>query len=198
MYASRIVSDILRSAAGARWLSILCLLALLPLTARAESASREYQVKAAFLFNFAQFVEWPAEAFADAAAPIRIGVLGDDPFGQTLEDMVRGETVRERSIEVQRGRRVDELGGCHLLFISRSERARVAGILGSIALNPVLTVSELDDFAAQGGGIRLYLVGTKVRFEINPDLVQRQRLKVSSQLLSLGTIAAPGRQGEGR
>lgn len=180
----------------APWLCAVALLLTLLPCAQAETAAREYQVKAAFLFNFLQFVEWPAEAFTAEAAPIRIGILGDDPFGPMLEETVRGETIRQRPLEVRRGRRIDDLGGCHLLFISRSEQGRVGGILQEVGQAPVLTVSDLDGFADRGGGIRLFLVGKKVRFEINAEAVQKQRLKVSSQLLSLGKPAGSTRAGE--
>ena len=89
----------------------------------------EYQVKAVFLFRFAQFVEWPPEAFSDAQAPIVIGVLGEDPFGGFLDEAVAGERVNRRPLEVRRYRRMDEIGGCHILFIAESEEARPRRIL---------------------------------------------------------------------
>lgn len=165
------------------------LLACLPGRGWAENASPEYGVKAAFLLNFAQFIEWPAEAFADPAAPLRIGVLGDDPFGATLDDTLHGATVRARPLVVVRGSDPQQLADCHLLFVSRSERARLPEIFATLAERPALTVSEIDGFIAQGGSIRLYLAGRKVRFEINPAVVQGHRLKASSQLLSLSRPA---------
>jgi hypothetical protein len=150
------------------------------------SVPKEYQVKAACLFNFAQFVEWPAAAFPDADAPIRIGVLGDDPFGAALEETVRGETVRNRKLVIQRSHRVADLKNCHVLFISKSEKKRVAEILSQLSSSDVLTVSEVESFARRGGIINFYLAGKKVRFEINPDAAKRKGLKVSAQLLELG------------
>src|ERR1700741_2837366 len=91
------------------------------LNASAQTASREYQVKAVFLFNFAQFVDWPPAAFSGADAPLVIGILCDDPFGPYLDETVRDEKVADRPLEIQRYRRVDEIRTCHVLFISRSE-----------------------------------------------------------------------------
>src|SRR5882762_8203434 len=87
--------------------------------------SRENQIKAVFLFNFAQFVEWPAQAFPEARTPLVIGVLGDDPFGAFLDETVRGEKVNNRPLVVQRYRRVEDIEICHILFISASETAKM-------------------------------------------------------------------------
>jgi hypothetical protein len=152
------------------------------------AASKEYQIKAAFLFNFVQFVEWPAAAFPDALAPVRIGVLGEDPFGSSLQEIVQGEKVHDRNLVLQRSREIEDLKDCHLLFICKSERARVGEILSEVAPRSVLTVSEVEGFAQRGGIINLYLEANKVRFEINPTAAQLHGLKISSQLLSLGKI----------
>src|SRR5690606_29576187 len=150
--------------------------------------SREYQIKAVFLFNFLQFVEWPETAFADPASPGRIGVLRDDPFGQALDDAVRGEPIGGRPLVVRRSRNVEDLQDCHLLFLSRSETRRADEILARLDRRPVLTVSEIDGFARHGGVIAFYPDGKKVRFEINSDAARRQSLRISSQLLDLGRI----------
>jgi hypothetical protein len=154
----------------------------------AAAGSKEYQIKAAFLFNFAQFVEWPSSAFASPNSPFRIGILGDDPFGGVLRDMVRGESVRSRRLTVQQSNNVEDLRGCQLMFVSRSERGRVAEILSALDQEKVLIVSDIEGFARRGGAIYLYLEGGKVRFEINPGSARRRNLKVSSQLLGLGRI----------
>lgn len=153
--------------------------------------SREYEIKAAFLFNFVQFVEWPAEAFASAEAPICIGILGEDPFGSVLEEMVRDETVREHPLTVRRSRSADDFADCHLLFISRSEHGRLREQLSALAARPILTVGEVEGFAQAGGIINFRIDGNRVRFEINPAVAERERLKISSQLLSLGTLVGP-------
>ena len=164
----------------------LCLLALTPRPASAQS--REYQVKAAFLFNFAQFVQWPEDIYATTNAPFSIGILGDDPFGPTLDETIYGETIGNHKLIVRRSQKIADLGGCQMIFVSKSEKKHLAEILSALGSRPVLTISEVDGFARSGGGINFYLDGTKVRFEINPAAAQNDRLKISSQLLSLGKI----------
>src|SRR5882672_12898739 len=109
------------------------------------AASPEYQVKAVFLFNFAQFVEWPPQSFQDAAAPFVIGVLGTDPFGSSLEGAVRGETLNGRSFVIERYRSVTEIRHCQILFISRSEAAHMEDIRAVLAGHSILTVSDIED-----------------------------------------------------
>ncbi len=169
-------------------LALVALVLSLPGASAETAPSKEYLVKAAFIFNFTQFVEWPQEAFPDADAPIRIGILGDDPFGEAMEDTVRGETVRHRRLEVERARHVEDLKDCHLLFIARSEKSHAAEILASLGNAPVLTVSDFEDFAERGGVIGFYRDGQRIRFRINPDAAVQRGLKVNSQLLSLGKI----------
>lgn len=162
----------------------------------APAPSREYQIKAVFLYNFVQFVEWPERAFADAGAPLRIGVLGEDPFGPALDEAVRGETVRARRLEVKRGRRLADLDDCQLVFFSRTEAWQVSAHLDRLRDHPVLTVGDSADFARRGGVIAFYPEGKKVRFEINAARARRLGLKLSSELLELGRVvgdeAGPG------
>ena len=154
----------------------------------AQATSKEYQIKAAFLFNFIQFVQWPPTVFKNADDPFRIGVLGQDPFNAALEDTVQGETISNHKIIVEHAMQVDDLKNCELIFISKSEKKHVPEILSALDDKPVLTVSEIEGFAERGGGINFYLEGKKVRFEVNPDAAQHDGLKMSSQLLSLGKI----------
>ena len=154
----------------------------------AQATSKEYQIKAAFLFNFIQFVQWPPTVFKNADDPFRIGVLGQDPFNAALEDTVQGETISNHKIIVEHAMQVDDLKNCQLIFISKSEKKHVTEILSALDDKPVLTVSEIEGFAERGGGINFYLEGNKVRFEVNPDAARHDGLKVSSQLLSLGKI----------
>jgi hypothetical protein len=153
-----------------------------------DQAPGEYQVKAAFLFNFARFVEWPPRGAEGAGAPIEMCVLGDDPFGEALDRAVAGKTLNDRSMEVRRGRKVQELNGCEVLFISTSEKSRLPEILGSLRTVHVLTVGESDDFAAQGGEVQFTLEDNHVRFIINVDATDRAGLKVSSKLLGLAHV----------
>jgi hypothetical protein len=150
--------------------------------------SKEYQIKAVFLFNFTQFVEWPVATFPTNDTPICIGILGNDPFGPSLEETVQGETIGNRKLVIQRSHQVEDLKNCHLLFISKSEQGHVPEILSALNPTAVLTVSEVDGFTLNGGNINFYLEGNKVRFEINPDTARSRGIKLSSQLLRLGKI----------
>jgi hypothetical protein len=171
---------------AALWLAPLA--GLFPGEAAADQPLGEYQVKAAFLFNFARFVEWPPNASADATAPVDFCVLGDDPFGDALDRAVAGKTLNDRAMVVRRGKKVQELNGCEVLFISSSEKGRLAGILEALRSVHVLTVGECEDFAAQGGGVQFTLEDNHVRFIINVDATDRAGLKVSSKLLSLAHV----------
>lgn len=153
-------------------------------TAR-TAAYTEYQIKAAFLFNFAQFVEWPASVFETTESPIVIGVLGECPFGLLLEQTVEGETINKRPIVIKRSRRVEDLKSCHVLFISRSEKSRLPQLLERLKGLPVLTVCELNQFAQQGGTIGFVLRDNKIHFELNLNTAERNGLKVSSKLSKL-------------
>ncbi len=150
--------------------------------------AKEYEVKAAFLFNFALYVEWPSEAFSTPTAPITIGILGDDMFGGELDRIIRGETVKNRPITIHRSRQIENLQQCHLLFISKSERGRLASIFARLAGKHCLTVGETDRFAHSGGIINFRLQGANVRFEINMEAAKRSGLTISSKLLRLATI----------
>lgn len=155
-----------------------------------QSISKEYLVKAIFLRNFIQFVEWPDTLFQDASSPLVIGVLGNDPFGDALDKSIRDEKVKTHPLVVKRSRRLEELKPCHVLFICKSEEGRLDQILAALAGGGggVLTIGETDGFARRGGIINLFLQDNKVRFEINKDAADRSGLKISSHLLSLAKL----------
>jgi hypothetical protein len=157
------------------------------------ASPQEHQVKAVFLFNFAQFVEWPTNAFAEAQAPLVIGVLGDDPFGAYLDETVRGERVNNRKLVVRRFRRVEEIQSCHVLFISPSEAERLEQILAALKGRPILTVSDAEGFSRRGGMIRFVTEKNKIRLKINPEAAKAARLTISSKLLRPSDIVSPGR-----
>ena len=163
---------------------------------RAEPAAapfREYEVKAVFLFNFTQFVDWPPSAFTDDAAPLVITVLGNDPFGPLLEQTVQGETMKGRALVVRRCRRVEDVGPCHLLYISSSENARLPAIFKRLQDRAVLTVGDADAFAAAGGMIRFTRAQSRVQFDINVAAAQRAGLSVSAKLLKVARVTGPER-----
>jgi hypothetical protein len=157
-----------------------------------ETVTREYQVKAIFLYNFAQFVTWPAAAFPDARTPITIGILGNDPFGPFLEDAVRGEVIDGRSLTIKRFKGVEEALDSHMLFVSKSERGRLGQILAAVQGKGILTVGETEAFARQGGIINFITVDNKVRYEINLEAAKRANLDISSKLLRLAKIVGSG------
>lgn len=164
--------------------ALLVMAAALSLAMPAPAAApTAYQVKAVFLFNFSQFVDWPPAAFAGPRSPITICVLGHDPFGAALDDIVQGEIVNGRPLEVQRYRSVAELGDCHILFIDRSEQSRLGEILAQLDGRSVLTVGDSDGFARRGGMIRFMTVGNKIRLRVNLDAAQAAGLTISSKLL---------------
>jgi len=178
------------------WLCAAALLFFGALRTRAEVADTEHQVKAAFLFNFAQFIEWPPNAFTSTNAPISIGILGADPFGESLDETVRGETIQGRTLVVRRSRRIEDLKDCQMIFVCRSEKRNLDEIFAALKSKPVLTVGETEGFAQRGGGINFYRDGNKVRFEINPAVTRRNGLRVSSELLSLGKIVKSETKGK--
>ena len=169
---------------------LLPLLLLLLLPARGAEATREYQVKAVFLFNFAQFVEWPAAAFPDAATPITIGVLGDDPFGAALDEVVQGESVNGRAMAVRRYRRLEEVGPCHILYISESEIRRLGQITARLMNRAVLTVSDAEEAARHGVMIGLFTENNRIRLRINVEAARAAGLVISSKLLRPAVIVS--------
>jgi uncharacterized protein DUF4154 len=148
----------------------------------------EYEVKAAFLYNFTRFVEWPPESLRDTSEPFVIAVLGRDPFGPVLDDTVAGKTVAGHRIEVRRASRVEDVADAQMVFISASERASAPAILKALDRPGVLTVGDTDGFAGYGGTINFVLHDRRVRFEINPASAEQAGLKMSSQLLKLATL----------
>ena len=150
-----------------------------------EPQPSEYQVKAAFLFNFAKFVEWPAQAFAEPTSPMVIGILGENPFGDDLERTIRGKTINNRPFEIKAIKSLPEARRCHILFISTSEKTRLPEILESLGTATVLTVGEMERFVETGGMINLVKEADKIRFQINDVAAKNAGLKISSKLLSL-------------
>jgi hypothetical protein len=152
------------------------------------AAAPEYRVKAVFLFNFAKFIEWPQQAFATAQTPYSICVLGQDPFSGDLDLAVRESTISGRRLVVRRIADIKGAAGCHILFVSSSEKRRLQAILGAIGDAATLTVGEDEEFTRLGGGLRFFFLEDKLRFEINLQATERARLKVSAKLLSLARV----------
>jgi hypothetical protein len=162
------------------------------LLAATATAVSEYQVKAAFLLNFGKFVEWPAESFADDRG-LQICVLGEDPFGEALEQTLAGRSVGRREVQPRRVGSPGAARSCEIVFVSRSERARMDEIIATLRGAPVLLVGEVERFARRGGMINFIEVDQKIRFEINEEAAKQAGLRISSQLLKLATIVDGGR-----
>jgi hypothetical protein len=160
-----------------RALALLAL--LLPAAASAQEISLEYRVKAAYLFNFTKFVEWPPEAMPEGA-PLTICVARQNPFGHTLEETVRGEHVGGRPLIA---RVVDAASGCQVLFVP--EGVPPMPLLRDAGTSPILTVGESDEFLRDGGMVNFVMQDGKVRFEIRQDAASRAHLRISSRLLRL-------------
>jgi hypothetical protein len=163
----------------------LLLLRVGALVAQEDSQPSEYQIKAAFIFNFAKFVEWPAAALPKASTPIIVGVIGENPFQDALEKTIKNKTVDEHPVIIMQFRSAADATNCHILFISSSEKARLPQILKQLKGRSVLTVGEMPGFTEAGGMINFVLEGTKIRFQINNDTANSVGLKISSKLLRL-------------
>jgi len=164
----------------------LGLIFILEFRASAQNSSpTEYQIKAAFLYNFAKFVEWPPRVFASPTSPIIIDVLGENVFGDNLERTIHNKTVNHHPFRCEEIRSVNEATNCQILFISASEIHRLPKILKSLRGTNILTVSETDHFIEAGGMINFVIEDDEIHFQINDDAAKRAGLKISSKLLSL-------------
>jgi hypothetical protein len=160
-----------------------------------QTQADEYRVKAAFLFHFAQLVEWPADAGGNSTQQFNLCTLGEDPFRGALEDTVGGKSIGTRAIQVLHFKQPRDALGCQILFIGSSEDKRLPTILAQLDSNPVMTVGDADDFVEQGGIIRFFLEDNKIRFDINLEPADKAGLKISSRLLLLAKTVSGGRKG---
>ena len=170
-----------------KYLLIRIVLCCLAGVTQAQSAT-EYQVKAAFLFNFAKFVDWPADAFSNPDSPLQICVLGQDPFGHEFELVIADKTVNGHRIEVIHPSGVPQAKACHIIFVTSSEKQQLRDILRGLRGASVLTVGELPGFAKGGGIINFVLDDSRVRFEINLKAAERAHLKLSARLLTVAKL----------
>jgi YfiR/HmsC-like len=160
-----------------------CMIAAISYPAHAEGEPTEYQVKAAFLLNFTKFVQWPVTAFSDEHSPLTICILGDDPFGNTLNDTVKGEAVNGHELSIQRIRRAPDPKSCQVLFVARPEK-EVPKILSDLGPG-ILTVGEGEKFLRDGGIVAFVIQDRRVRFDISQTAASRARLTLSSRLMNV-------------
>ena len=165
---------------------------LLACAAWAAAPFSEYQVKAVYLFNFGQFVEWPAEALPTPSTPFVIGIVGKDPFDGMLENVVRGESLGAHPIEVQRYQSADEVKHCNILFIGRAEAARLSETVAALRGRSILTVTDVAGGERDGAMIVLVTENNRVRMRINPTAAKASGLTISSKLLRPAEIVGPG------
>ncbi|MBI4601283.1 MAG: YfiR family protein [Planctomycetes bacterium] len=161
-----------------------------------EPRSAERAIKAAFLFNFTKFVEWPASAFGDAKAPFVIAVLGEDLFGELLEAAVKGKVVKGRPITIRRYTEVKELGPAHVLFVSSSLAGQLAEVFEATKKLPVLTVSDMPGFIQRQGAIEFVIADGRVKLHVNFDNAAAAGLKLSAELLKVSKVFRTDRAGE--
>ena len=171
--------------------------AALLLSAPALPAPSEYQVKAAFLFNFARFVEWPAVTFVSASSPFAVCVFGDDPFGADLDSVVQGETAVGRPMVVRRLREARDASQCQIVFIAGSADHELEALIATLDRRATLTVSDVEGAARRGAMIRMMTVNGRIRLRINIDAVRAAHLTVNSSLLRAAEIVGGAKPGEG-
>jgi len=165
---------------------VLFLFTLLNGTLRIQAQTpTEYQLKAAVIYNFPKFVDWPD---ADPNLPIVIGILGDDPFGHDIDRTINGKTANGRALVIKRFSSLQSLTACQILFVSSSQRGNLRQIFAMASSVGALTVGESDHFAEAGGMIHLTMVNSKVRLVINQAAAERAGLKISAKLLSLAQV----------
>ena len=169
-------------------LTIIYSCSILLLTSQ-NSANKEYQIKAVFLFNFSQFVEWPDSAFTQKTSPIIIGILGSDPFGSFLDGTLDHEIVNGHPFIVKRFHKISEIKDCHILYIQQEKN--LVETLSQLKGKSILTVSDIPDFIQKGGIIKFVRINNKIQFQINPKAADEAGLTLSSKLLRLAEIIIP-------
>jgi len=172
--------------------AVACIVGACPVHAQ-KPAYDEREVKATYLVRFPEFVEWPAEAFSDPRSLFVIGVLGDDPFGSVLNELVKGEVVRDHRVVVERFRRVEEIKTCHILFVSASETETYRQIFARLQGRSILTVGETAGFATRGGIVELLTEQNRIRRRVNVGAAKAAGLTISSRLLKLAEIVVAER-----
>lgn len=162
----------------------------LPVHAQAPP-SREYQLKAVFLFYFTQFVDWPSGSFASAQSPLVIGVLGKNPFGAYLDSTVSGEKKDGHEVIVRYYDHEEEAANCHLLFLNEPDSKKRKKVLNMLEGENTLTVSDVASFLNEGGMVRFFTSNNKIKLQINLEATKESKLVISSKLLRVAEIMKP-------
>ncbi|HEY1464170.1 MAG TPA: YfiR family protein [Terriglobales bacterium] len=171
------------------WIVVLATVWMIAVPGMQAQSSKvsDYDVKAAYLFNFGRFVEWPADAATDKRSAFTFCILGPDPFGPNLDRLLAGETISGKSLAVKRISNAQDSAGCQILFMSKEEEGRLSKIMETLNKESVLTVSDIPEFSKHGGMIQFVVEENRVRFEVNLDATQRAGLTLSSDLLKVAT-----------
>jgi hypothetical protein len=159
----------------------------IPKASSESGVSREYAMKAAFIYKFTKFIEWSPETFSDDRDPLILAVIGRDPFGKAI-DVLHGRNVKGRKILVKRITSTEDIDKSHILFISRSEKKRLPALLQKTRDLCVLTIGDMEEFSVYGGIINFFMVENTIRFEINVAAARQAGLNISSNLLTLAKI----------
>lgn len=166
-------------------MTFFTLLLLSPLSSYANDTKLEYKVKAAYLYNFTKFINWPDDVFpVHEAHPFKICILGDNPFGHSL-DLISNKTAQGHNVKVEYLETINTQSECHVIFISKSREKEIQKIFEVLTSKNILTVSDINDFTTKGGGISLDIVNGKVQFNVNLQATNKAGLKVSAKLLEL-------------
>jgi hypothetical protein len=154
-----------------------------------QKKATEYQIKAVFLFNFAQFVDWPEHTFSGPESPLIIGILGSDPFGSYLDETVENEKINGHPLMIKRYKNLNEIDSCHILFISAQPPPQIDIVTKTLTGRNILTVSDAGNFVKQGGMVRLFTEDNKIKLRINLEVIKAEKFVVSSKLLRMAEIA---------
>jgi len=152
-----------------------------------KASPSEYEIKAAMIYRFAQFLEWPTNLFETSQSPLHICIAGADPFGNSIDLVLKDQRIGTRNLLILRHPQTATATNCHLIFISGGQAAETEKLMALLKARPVLTIGEDEDFAKKGGHIRLYLQDNKLRFDINLAAMERSGLKMHSQVMKLAT-----------
>jgi YfiR/HmsC-like len=169
-------------------MALFFLLIIPPALQAQNTIPLEYQLKAAFLFNFTRFINWPSQAFNSPDDPFVIGIAGNDPFGSYLDAIVEGEQVAGHHIVVVRYHDVKDIPACQILFIDIKEPAKVKEILAMADRRNTLTVSDADNFTNWGGDVQFFKEENKIKIEINIAAAKAAQLEISSKLLRVAKV----------
>jgi hypothetical protein len=173
-----------RDRAWIRWLVALILLLRVPALVAGAELEKPNRVKAAYIRNFAHYVSWPTNVFADAQSPWKIGILGDDSFGKVVESTIGARTEQDRPFRIFRAERLEQLPECHIVFIAYRDSARRRAVLNALKNRPVLTVGDAPEFLEEGGVIR-FQVSERVEMSINLDHARAVGLTIPSKMLEV-------------